>query len=114
MTENTKELLECVAEVVGITSYRYVLGFEHLGLCISDAGAPLKVWWNPIDDDGDAFRLMVFLANKYEDFHSIVWSWTHRDIRVFAGGHEGFGEDECARLRYAIVRAAAEIGRKLK
>ena len=70
--------------------------------------------WNPLVNDGDAFRLMVTLANKYEDFHSIVWNWTHRDIRVFAGGHEGFGKDECEKLRCAIVYAAAEIGKVMK
>lgn len=69
--------------------------------------------WNPLENDGDAFRLMVALANKCEDFHSVIWSWTHRDIRVFAGGHEGFGKDECAKLRYAIVQAAAEFGKSL-
>ena len=109
---NVKELLELAAKAAGYhvacwpcreRGFRF--GFIHA----KDGGS-----WDPLNDDGDAFRLMVALANKYEDFHSVIWNWTHKDIHVFAGGHEGFGRYECEKLRYAIVYAAAEIGKAME
>jgi hypothetical protein len=70
--------------------------------------------WNPLTDDGDALRLAVKLANTNDNFHSITWNWTHREIRVFADAAEGYGDDPCAATRRAIVRAAAEIGKAMK
>ncbi len=69
--------------------------------------------WRPLTDDGDALRLALAIR-KYEP-----------QINLFADGCcqvETLGElvqedcapdgDQCASLRRAIVRAAAEIGRK--
>lgn len=54
--------------------------------------------WNPLDNDGDAFRLAV----KVLPFH--VLSYTRED-------YEYCNEDGLAATRRAIVRAAAEIGK---
>jgi hypothetical protein len=56
--------------------------------------------WNPLTDDGDAFRLAV----KCLPFYTLRYSredW------------EKCGEDGYAATRRAIVRAAAEIGRSM-
>jgi len=70
--------------------------------------------WNPLIDDGDALRLAVKIANSDDRLHSLVWDWTYREIRVFMGGSEGYGDDMYAATRRAIVRAAAEIGKDIK
>lgn len=64
--------------------------------------------WNPIEDDGDAFRLAVQLG-----------LWVH--IGKYHAAIEGTHIEETARrgdslaaTRRAIVRAAAEIGKAMK
>jgi hypothetical protein len=62
--------------------------------------------WNPLTDDGDALRLAVKAG--------VSLSVTGRAICV--SGRElsitdNVEVDDCSRLRLAIVRAAAEIGR---
>jgi len=54
--------------------------------------------WNPLDDDGDALRLAVKLK-----------MWTHSGMGCFQNELDPY-----AATRRAIVRAAAEIGRKMK
>ena len=56
--------------------------------------------WNPLADDGDAFRLAV----KCLPFHTL--SYTRED-------YELCNEDGLAATRRAIVRAAAELGKTL-
>jgi hypothetical protein len=90
--ESDRELLEAAAKAAGK---------EHYGEY--DAHAGLKTtggWWNPLTDDGDAFRLAV----KCLPFYTLRYSredW------------EKCGEDGYAATRRAIVRAAAEIGRSM-
>ena len=74
----------------------------------SNSGRGLKVhgncsWWNPLTDDGDAFRLMVALR-LWRDDPDICCVERVED-------HNG---DELSATRKAIVRAAAEIGKKMK
>ena len=65
------------------------------------------VEWNPIADDGDALRLAVKL-------HLAV-NWTTCFVQVgYAQEEYAEGEDASPAVRRAIVRAAAEIGKKLK
>lgn len=65
--------------------------------------------WNPIDDDGDAFRLAVkcgidvFGDGKYRRAEIDNWNCAEPSI-----------PDPYAATRRAIVRAAAEIGRSMK
>jgi hypothetical protein len=76
-----RELLELAAKACGFKIEGYALtGHAFIG--------SLKLW-NPITDDGDAFRLAFFLGIQ------IKW----------------FGKMEA--VRRAIVRAAAEIGRNM-
>ena len=61
--------------------------------------------WNPLEDDGDALRLAVYL---FRDIH--FWYF---DNSVSVGNEQRVvcGDDPCAATRLAIVRAAAEVGR---
>ena len=61
--------------------------------------------WNPLVDDGDALRLAVKLKINLsfsQDCAFGFWIGTPKD-----------GEDLSSHARRAIVRAAAEIGRKM-
>lgn len=107
-----RELIELAAKAAGIDGKwgkeRYIErheGFIPTGWLRA---------WNPLTDDRDALRLAVKLANTNDSFHSIVWNWTHRAVRVFADASEGYGEDEYSATRRAIVRAAAKIGNEMK
>ena len=64
--------------------------------------------WNPLTDDGDALRLAVKLKIKVH-----VWGdETNGGIRVNDIIQWNLGDDPYAVTRRAIVRAAAEIGKK--
>lgn len=72
--------------------------------------------WNPLEDDGDAFRLMVCL------YIDIEWSACGR-VEAYqhatADGYcftatESSREDRASNTRRAIVRAAAEIGKRME
>lgn len=69
--------------------------------------------WNPLNDDGDALRLAVKLRLNlnFEEFDGVEYACV-----VPSKSHQGYdepmGDDRAADTRRAIVRAAAEIGRK--
>ena len=76
--------------------------------------------WNPIEYDGDAFRLAVKLGlfishSAYkpgENAYGFVRiSWYGQRVEFES---EKFTDDPYAATRRAIVRAAAEIGRSMK
>lgn len=66
--------------------------------------------WGPREDDGDAFRLMVATRQSVHQFddHACAEAGFDWDCR------EVYTTDPAAATRLAIVRAAAEIGRKIK
>lgn len=111
---NDRELLELAAKAAGL---RFVWDYdEHLhGPCIIDGdGFPEE--WNPLVNDGDALRLAATLGIDIE--------WRAADGQVAAYRHanangycftalESSRENRAANVRRAIVRAAAEIGRRL-
>ena len=104
-----RELLELAAKAAGIEG-RFIGGFDHLGLCISELGNPIKVWWNPLTDDGDALRLAVKLNL------SIVQTGMAVNVSVVGcrSSMEPNQSDPYSATRRAIVRAAAEIGKGMK
>lgn len=66
-----------------------------------------RAFWNPLTDDGDALRLAVKLC-----LH-INYGFGFDGPKVFADDiSELMGEEHCAAVRKAIVRAAAEIGKQ--
>lgn len=72
----------------------------------------MAVEWEPLYNDGDAFRLSVKLGMKVTiDLDNLISSaYIESHPNGFAVDHEG---DALAATRLAIVRAAAEKG-KLK
>ena len=98
-----KELLELAAKAIDDTPVWGTL----------DPHNPLMrkygLRWNPLADDGDALRLAVELRIDLEFFSDVI-NCIHADWDVT----ENYGNDPYAATRRAIVRAAAEIGGKMK
>lgn len=107
-----QEMLEMAAKAVGRRFNDYDPDPEYgLGWC----GKNGNDWWNPLTDDGDAFRLMVDLKLDVMFFDG------YGEIHVEGEGVyyipdsviEFYSDDMMASTRLAIVRAAAEIGRMM-
>ena len=106
------ELLELAAKAVKYEVWRHPDG----SLCI----VPPMRTWNPLEDDGDAFRLMVDIGVDaisrgviiYGSDDGLVSYWTSVWVgKVWVSDRAA---TQCASTRRAIVRAAAEIGRNMK
>ena len=110
-----RELLELAAKAAG-----YKIAWE--GGCVTGwmAGGS---WWNPLEEDAHAFRLMVALGistlpypvyNESER-HSVIAKQRRKSDTLREANPtevaELYGTDPRAATRRAIVRAAAEIGR---
>lgn len=102
-----RELLERAARAAGMTkrSDCYWTDFEH---CIR---------WNPLIDDGDAFRLAVALDLNNRSYYSgrdkrtvVITRGESREILAEVYGDAG----DAAVWREAIVRAAASLDQKGK
>lgn len=74
--------------------------------------------WNPLTDDGDAFRLAVQLrlqvSTPHKDYRAFVQS---QDLKRGVSANDGDDDlndtNPCAATRRAIVRCAAEIGKAM-
>ena len=66
--------------------------------------------WNPLTDDGDAMRLAV----RLDMFVDIKNGFSGAQVIHKSFCSEEHKGDPCAATRRAIVRAAAEIGKKMK
>ncbi|MFG0381088.1 hypothetical protein ACF8C6_09005 [Pseudomonas sp. zbq_18] len=111
-----RELLELAAKAAGeVGEYRTEeihtsIGWEKISAIHRPDG---DGWWNPLTDDGDALRLAVALNLQ-------VTPGTYRgdEASAFRAGygeaHEyvHYQQDLAAALRRAIVRVAAEIGKR--
>ena len=101
-----RELLEAAAKAAGVP-LDLTLRPDGKPLCCSERGLAIDVipgWWNPLEDDGDAFRLAVRLSIKLD----FAPGW----VRVYSAGYffaERSCEDSYAATRRAIVRAAAAL-----
>jgi hypothetical protein len=99
---NDKELLELAAKAAGI-EIKHWIGSE-----------PHSPNWNPLADDGDAFRLAVNLGlgihiDNVDRFVVVEDEQIFYDETKFGGS-----SDPYAATRRAIVRVAAEIGKGMK
>ena len=110
---NDRELLELAAKAAGIN-----LVFGPEAMHSTDDGL---IFWNPLENDGDALRLAVMLdieMYQADDDGPAVYSgyWCkpeRRDVtRLYC--IESINDDPYTATRRAIVRAAAEIGRNMK
>lgn len=111
-----KELIELAAKAAGITLVSKLIpnsdGTETLEFFqLFDAGRIGT--WNPLKDDGDAFRLSVKLKIDVDHYEGgeYVEAFKYSTIKVFC---EDYLSDPYAATRKAITRAAAEIGRNMK
>ena len=110
MTDTTdRELLELAAKAGGVE-----LGYW----CPNNGAFWCGEYWNPLVDDGDAFRLAVKLRmvvdtdyNGGANAGSAAVDFGEPEY----GYQEGQGKpDPYAATRRAVVRAAAEIGKGMK
>ena len=104
------ERLELAAKAAGYSFDGYVLrntktGFEYSG-------------WNPLEDDGDAFRLAVRLSIPFHVFYgqNTVISYGKKTEHFPEGKDEivSFTDNPNESTRRAIVLVAAEIGKAMK
>lgn len=103
--ETDHELLELAAKAAGIgpldfdyaerEGHKFYFG-PRLPLPQGIFMAAMHRYWNPLTDDGDAFRLLVKCGLT-------------ADVDIVKDNPN----DTCNALRRAIVRAAAEIGRSM-
>lgn len=99
-----RELLEFAAKAAGLENEPCLNGWEER----------YPLGWNPLTDDGDAFRLAIKLNIRFVLFpETIVKSrgvaWVYNGANCSLWEPEGI--DPFAATRKAIVRAAAEIGK---
>jgi hypothetical protein len=95
------ELLELAAKAAGD-----LIGFDPDGSChIGIPGTSEMLPWNPLTDDGDALRLAVRLGMS--SILGEVWVIERTSISEYE-------RDSNAATRMAILRAAAEIGRRME
>jgi hypothetical protein len=112
-----RELLESAARAIGCEMDEDEDPTRMVRLYILDEkdGHPLNVKsWNPLIDDGDAFRLAVtlnfqVLIGQGPD-GDVTWVRAPEELDI-EGPSERHGADACSATRRAIVRAAAEIGK---
>lgn len=104
-----RELLEMAAKAADLELQQWV---ESRNTFFLD---PYQCHWNPLEDDGDAFRLACQLNMDVvvRDSYACV-DLFRDDINCFVENVDGHTiTDKYAATRRVIVRAAAHIGRKL-
>ena len=107
-----RKLLELAAKAAGI---KVVDDNAPISLYIESDGCKGGVQWNPLTDDGDAFRLAVKLGLlvNVSVAASATIVCTH-DGTVIEGAEGRWRDgDPYAATRRAIVRAAAAIGEQM-
>jgi hypothetical protein len=120
-----RELLELAAKAAGFVitwGEKYMVGPDEvdctdLPYVASNSPDVAPEYWNPLEDDGDAMRLLVKLASESTGF--ALWLSNSGvtvnaplgpslDVEEEAEDHDG---DLSAAVRRSIVRAAADIER---
>jgi len=96
-----KELLELAAKAAGL-EFSYKNEFAGGKIKTGDC----TVWWTPLHDDGDRYRLARTLGISIDFEDCCAWKRLPSGslIQEYWGG-------ECGDEANAIVRVAAEIGR---
>ena len=98
-----RELLEAAARAAGIVGEWEEHPNDTGGIYVEGRA----FLWNPLTDDGDAFRLAVALRMDIASFtHGVRVNSTDGD-----DCHEAYNTDPYAATRRAIVRAAAALDR---
>jgi hypothetical protein len=108
-----KELLEVAAKAAGIetTGYEPRLGLQYVN---GSEDSPYTDYWNPLENDSDAFRLMVKCGMGV----SVPSDYGRSDVISFENSYAQavveHGNDPYAATRRAIVMVAAQIGKGMK
>ena len=124
-----QELIELAAKAVGIKGEwvrdtAFIQARYSFNVPYDNHGMMTSIEWNPLREDSDAFRLMLALGLRYEYFSLDPFELSGQPVCVIAwapGGERNrlirtlteTGDEAHAVARRAIVRAAAEIGRKM-
>lgn len=119
MNETDRELLEWAAKAAGIKIYESTDGtIQNRPVWVFSAGGgmgtmPYEEQWNPLRDDAQAMRLAVKLKLETEFGSNFVNVGTSdMNIGQWHLARES-GDDLYAATRRAIVRAAAEIWKRM-
>jgi hypothetical protein len=110
-----RELLELAAKAAGLTIVGSIPSFLNDDDWLETTDNGPDMFWNPLQNDGDALRLAVKLNMGISipvmaATHAMVATITFRNSGVM----ESCNNDPYAATRRSIVRAAAEIGRNMK
>jgi hypothetical protein len=109
-----RELLELAAKAAGLPYIKPLPEYNgSRGLEVGSEN-PMRCYsWNPLTDDGDALRLAVKLSLTPTRESDRVWvRGTHGTFTVFERYDKLRGGCPYDATRRAIVRAAAEIGKR--
>jgi len=108
--DNERELLELAAKAAGMDYLVWTPGSSPI--VPGEKRINGQMVWNPIHDDGDAFRLAVRLGIEVGVYARISKCAATTPGAAFTAEEWLLeGGDHCAATRRAIVRAAAELGR---
>jgi hypothetical protein len=113
----TRELLELAAKAAGIELRPVQInnvtepGDDRFIGFMVDCSVWPRGWFNPLTDDGDAFRLAVKLGLAINITPSRIYASDGRIDGIYETMDKA---DPYSATRRAIVRAAAEIGRAMK
>ena len=105
MTTTDRELLERAAKAAG-----YSIRFTSDGTCFRD-GPDWMGQWSPLEDDGDALRLMVRLNMNVFQAGKSAYALPSDDDGTYEEQvrYTDAADDPYAATRRAIVRAAAAM-----
>jgi hypothetical protein len=103
-----RELLENAAKAAGLTIKQSPFYPRDL-VVVHDDGS--QHYWDPLKDDGDAFRLMVELGMNVFKSGIKVYAMDEEADSEMCEGRE---KDPYAATRRAITRTAADIGEAMK
>lgn len=108
MKDEHWELMELAAKAAEIELVEFYDGFHDVTDCPNKIGRT----WNPIDSDTAAFRLAIKLGIEIDPNNQGVSTAKYRG-KIYVYAEEPHDGDPYAATRLAIVRVAAEIGRRL-
>ncbi len=115
-----RELLELAARAAGVELVWETMAFTHddgkedsidAPYAIGDSPDVAPWYWNPLEDDGEAFRLAVKLGLSVQ----VINKYTETQVFYPVGYElEKHLANPYAATRLAVVRAAAEIGKGMQ
>jgi hypothetical protein len=108
-TMTDRELLELAAKAAGVHLHHWFKGHETFMAASVDGGDP-DYSWNPLTDDGDALRLAASL--RLDISHTSDMPFGPERVGVLGMTEPYSNGDPLPAIRRAIVKAAAEIGKR--